>query len=274
MHPTDKKNTIYFVLLVLLLTPVLLFYWLKSTLFVVYSFIALLVIDKYSKKFVHSILITFILSSIGFITFSTVEYFLGLISDWIVYVLAIPIVFSFVVPTLLLTKIYETLNKILEASADEKNNYFAIKRYPNLVCLKHNTRTTFHRHFLYNSIACRVNKKCFAERKLIYATHIIGVIGRSKTIKSTQGKYYVPLWNEKEHKINNADYDLIEIYENDEIADYNALINRVVDFFYNEIDRYKPINKVVVRIFGTPNISENTKRLLNERFLKIEYLNN
>jgi len=171
-------------------------------------------------------------------------------------------------------KIHGTLVKMHEASVNEKNNYFAVKRYPDLICEKHLSKTTLIRRFGYKEIKCRKGRLCFARKKLVYAKRIIGVIGRDEIKSAQKGDYRISLWNENEHTIIDADYDLVEIVENDTVKDYNAIINKITNFLYNEVDRYKPISDVLVKVIGSPEISESTMRLLNERFKEVEYLKN
>ena len=101
---------------------------------------------------------------------------------------------------------------------------------------------------------------------------MIGFLGISFKKQAMNGDFYIVLWNPKSRKITNGDYDIIEIHESSKIKDYDAIISKIIDFLYNEIKRFKPINEVVVRIIGNPQISESTKRRLEEHFLKVEYL--
>jgi hypothetical protein len=271
MHPTDKKNAIYIGLLLLGLLPVLLFFWIKSFIFILATIVVLFIIDKYTEKLIHALILAWVLSAIGFITFFVAEQILLLMSQWNSYLLAFCVIFSVVVPALLYLKIYEVFANILEASANEKSNYFAIKRFPHLVCNEHHARTIFKKEFGYKNVSCRVKENCFAKKRLQYAHNIVGILGKSISGNSG-GNYYVPILDEEEQRINNADYDILEIHESPEINDYNGIINKIIDFLYNEINRYKPVNKIIIRLVGAPDISESSKRLLKERFMKVEYV--
>jgi len=272
MHPVDKKSALYIGFLLILVSPVIVFFWLKSIIFIFLTVIILLLIDRSIRELTHSFLLTIILSTYIFIVFFIIKQILVLNTEWNFFLLIITLTVSIIIPALSYIHIYTFYLRIADAAKNEKNNYFAVKRFPYLICEKHFTKTVLVRRLGYKEIRCRKGKLCFARKKLVYAKQIIGVIGKDEMISTQIGDYYISLWNENDQAVKDADYDAVEIIENNTIKDYNAIINKVVNFLYNEIDRYKPINEVVVRVFGNPDISESTKRLLNKRFKKVEYI--
>jgi hypothetical protein len=165
------------------------------------------------------------------------------------------------------------INKVGLANPDYAN-YFMASKYPNLICTQHLTKIRLIMVYGEKYISCRINEKCLTEKKIIYAKHLVGLIGKIDRDKRRKGNYYVTLWNHKTQEMRNGDYDIIEFHKNNEIEDYNSLIAKIVSYFYNELNRYKPINEVIVRIIGDIEISESTKRWLEKNFLKVEYASN
>jgi len=161
---------------------------------------------------------------------------------------------------------------LLKIIKNEKEHFTLISKYPDLLCRKHHTRTKQSKILGFRKINCRTSWFCFGQRRIREVKQLIGLIGKEYERWTFEKNYYVTLWNSKSGKINNGDYDVIEIHESNSIEDYNAVINKVIDFQYNEINRYEPISEVVVKIIGHPQISESTKRRLEEHFLKVEYL--
>lgn len=162
---------------------------------------------------------------------------------------------------------------VFSAISQEKKYYGLIKRYPQVICTKHNSRIKLARRYGYKDLACKKDKECINKNRITYCVSLIGQIGRFENEETNNGNYYITLWDHNTNEIVNADYDIIEIHENKEIDNYDSVILKVVNFLHNDLKRYKPINKVIVKIFNNPNISESTKRLLEERFMKVEYLN-
>ena len=124
----------------------------------------------------------------------------------------------------------------------------------------------------YREIRCRDCEKWTSKSQVVCAKNIIGTIGMNGNFENSDNDYRIPVWDEVKKTVINADYDIIEIYES-KAVDCNAIIDRVVNFLYNEINRYKPVNEVVVKIIGYPVISRSTMRLMKERFLKVESIN-
>jgi hypothetical protein len=119
---------------------------------------------------------------------------------------------------------------------------------------------------------CRVGKICHKNKSLIKANELIGLIGVMERGKLINDEYYVTLWDHRLRKIRYGDYDIIEIHNNKDINDYDFVISKVITFFYNEIDRYKPLKEVDIRIIGDLPISENTLHLLQKHFSKLEFI--
>lgn len=159
--------------------------------------------------------------------------------------------------------------KIIE---NELENFELINKHPHLLCRRHYTRTVQTKVFGFRNIRCRSKWLCFRRKWIREVEQLIGLIGKYDEQLTLKNKYYLTLWNPKSGNFRNADYDEIEIHNNDKIKDYDSIINKMISFFYNELKRFKPINEVTVRIIGNPEISESTKRLLEEKFLKVEYL--
>jgi hypothetical protein len=184
-------------------------------------------------------------------------------------------IISFVFSLLVLILPFHYISRYFSLKLGEKNNLlngnYLFKLYPNLMCKKHLARIKLESEYENEYLRCRIDKNCL---KIAYAKKIVGVIGIIHKNWRKQSDYYVTLLNHKTGEITNADYDIVEIHENKEIKDYNAVISKAISFLYNELNRYKPISEVIVRIIGDIEISESTKRLLEKNFLKVEYASN
>ncbi len=161
--------------------------------------------------------------------------------------------------------------QMVKTAENEKDHYDVIEKYPYVICTEHFTRTNKYASFTYKGVKCRVGKKCLAQNYIKPAVQLIGLIGLIENGNTIDNNYYVTLWDHRYWKIRYGDYDIIEIHESDEVKDYDFIIAKLITFFSNEINRYKPINRVEVRIVGKPALSENTIRLLKKHFLKVEY---
>jgi len=166
---------------------------------------------------------------------------------------------------------YNLFIRVLIVANHEKDHFDLINSYPKAICKTHLTKTKQYSTLGFKTIHCRKSKKCFAKGN-VKALNLVGLIGDLSYGEEYENDYYVTLWDYEDNEIFDADYDIIEIQESENIKDYDSVINKVITFFYNEIDRFKPINEVIIRINGNPPISESTKRLLNERFFRVEYL--
>jgi hypothetical protein len=184
---------------------------------------------------------------------------------------------NFIYATLLLSLplffIYAYFMELIQAMEHEKKYYQTIKYSPHLACKTHFAKTLEQNNHGFKDVSCRIGKTCLEKNHLVHANEIVGLIGCEIKIPNTSNNYYITLWDNELDKINDADFDVIEVHENPAIEDFNGIITKTVSFFYNELERYKPLNEMIFRIVGNPEISESTKRLLKERFLRIEYIN-
>ena len=161
--------------------------------------------------------------------------------------------------------------QLVKTAENEKDHYEVIEKHPYVICTEHFTRTKKYTSFTYKGIKCRVGKKCLVHNQIKPAVNLVGLIGRIEEGKTLNNDYYVTLWDHRYRKIRYGDYDVIEIHKNNEVKDYDFIIAKVITFFSNEINRYKPIDRVKVRIIGNPGFSANTIRLLEKHFMKVEY---
>ena len=173
--------------------------------------------------------------------------------------------------TLLIVPFGYFFNDFEQKVIDQERKNRIAKDFPHLICSKHLSRTFMQSHFIYNSAICRKDANCSTEN-IIVAKQLTGLIGKSSQTEINNGTFYIELISKDNQTIINGDYDVLEVHKNAEIRDYDAVINKVTSFLYNELDRYKPINEITIRIFDDIPISENTKRLLEKRFGKVEYL--
>jgi len=164
------------------------------------------------------------------------------------------------------------LKKVETISARQKERYKIVSKFPDLICDMHFTRTVEKSFLGHKIVRCRTSKKCFSFGRIIHARLLVGIIGDYRWSRLFEDEYSTMIWNNETKTIFDGDYDVIEIREGDEIEDYDGAVNKVIAFLYNQIKRYKPIDEIVIRIAGNPRISESTKRLLEERFLKVVYL--
>ncbi len=162
--------------------------------------------------------------------------------------------------------------ELINAMEHEKKYYRVIKYSPGLICETHLAKTEEEMYHGFKSVCCRMDRTCLEKNRITRADEIVGLVGLEKSAAPQNGKYYLTLWDLESGKIHDADYDVVEIYENPGIEDYNGIISKIVSFYYNELERYKPLNQMIARIVGTPEISISTKRLLKERFMRIEYI--
>lgn len=164
------------------------------------------------------------------------------------------------------------LTLTIDTAINEKKHYAVFKNYPYLICRKHHVRTNEYKMLGYRGVRCRSGKNCTKKGDIAHAVNLVGVIGLIENGNTSGSDYYVTLWDHRQRKIRYGDYDVIEIHKNEEIKDYDFVISKIITFFNNEIDRLKPLNKVAVRIIGDPQISENSKRILENNFLHVEYI--
>lgn len=153
----------------------------------------------------------------------------------------------------------------------EKDNFNTVNSFPNVICTKHHRKTEQYSFMGFKGLHCRMSKKCFPKGH-VAPLKLVGVIGKLVEEYEGNGEYFVTLWNPFTEEIYDADYDIVEIHNNFEVASYDGTINKIINYFYNELNRYKPISEVKIRIINNPTISENSRRLLEQKFLKVEYL--
>jgi hypothetical protein len=181
-------------------------------------------------------------------------------------------VYAALILSLPLALFYIYFMELIKAMEHEKKYYGVIKYSPGLICKTHLAKTNEEMYHGFKSVCCRMDRTCLKKNRITRADEIVGLVGLEKSAAPQNGKYYLTLWDLESGKIHDADYDVVEIHENPGIEDYNGIISKIVSFYYNELERYKPLNQMVIRIVGSPEISVSTRRLLQERFLRIEYI--
>lgn len=276
MHPVEKKNRLLTIITVSLAIFIASFVCIKSPPYIIVLVTHGLFWLNNRNKIKRPIILTSIYSTISCITIFTIEHVFikNIFPDY--YNASISLILSFAFSMLLLMIPYYFIfiyfNQALSMAEIEKENYDIFSKYPLLVCKEHLTKTTQTSRLGYKKVDCRIDGKCYKKNNLVNARLLIGLIGKLNNGRVSKNDYYVTLWDHKEEIIKDGDFDIIEIHENKKIEDYNFVIAKLIDFFYNDLDRYKPINEIHVRIFGNPSISESTKRLMEKRFSNIEFL--
>lgn len=277
MHPIDKKNSNLAIFIIVIAILVAAFSIFHS----VYYLIALaafgLLALSNTMKIKHRLVLMAIFSAIGFpIILIFDQIFIKEFIDS-PQAAADHFYLSFLFASIFLVVpfffLYVYFIQVTETAKSEKDHYLIIQKAPYLICKMHHTRTIDYSILGYKSVKCRVHKKCLKHNDIVMAVRLVGLIGVLESGKQQDGDYFVTLWEHRLRKIRYGDYDVIEIHENEEIKDYDFVISKLITFFDNEIDRYKPLNEVVIKIVGNPLISENTMRLMANHFLKVEYLN-
>ncbi len=278
MNPVDKRNKTYIgsiTGLAITITTISMvvnhYYLIALAAFAIFSF-------ANTYQFKHRFILLAVVSIIGFPVLWLIQsnslqndfsnsphllenFFVNLFFAGII--LVIPFVF-----------VYFYLGLVIDTAIHEKKYYETFKNYPYLICRKHLTRTNEYSTLGYKSVRCRVGKQCTKKGDIMHSVKLIGLIGLIENGKSSGNDYYATLWDHRLRKIRYGDFDEIEIHENDEMKDYDFVLSKIMTFFYNEIDRYKPIDEVRVKIIGNPPIAENTKRILEKEFLSVEYISN
>lgn len=167
---------------------------------------------------------------------------------------------------------YFLYTQTLETALNQKKHNEIIGKFPYLICRKHLTRTKEYSTLGYKSVSCRIGKRCLRKADIQHTVNLVGLIGMIENGKTVSNDYFVTLWDHRYRKIRYGDYDIIEIHESNEMKDYDFVISKIITFFYNEINRFKPLREVTLRIVGNPPISENTKRMMHKHFLNVEYI--
>lgn len=255
----ENRNTI----LLLAIAPVLFF---KNFLFLfvlaIYLLIAYINRERL-KKIRHQIIILYILhclmlqladSKFFMATENeTYRFFLSFIASTIVAIIPFAVIFNF--------------SKACFEIITPKE-----KKYAKLICTQHLTRT---RPLFFEGgeirIVCRVNDNCSNHRKLRYADKLVGVIGKTVKKHAKNKNYYVNLWNHSKKVVKDGDYDVIEVYPTAKINDYNSVLTQIMGYFYNDLKGFKPMDEVIVHIFGELNLTQSTRRLLEKNFKDVKY---
>jgi hypothetical protein len=275
MHPIDRKNKRYSIVILaiaLIIASVCIarnpYYSIAIGIFAIYS--VTLQIEIMPKVILVALLTVFTFPAIYFTEYLLANQGILPINDPLRQFSQSAMLTAFVlIAPLFAFSIY--FIQLVKTAENEKDHYDVIEKHPYVICTEHFTRTKKYTSFTYKGVKCRVGKKCLAHNHIKPAVHLIGLIGMIENGKSVDNDYYVTLWDHRYRKIRYGDYDIIEIHESNEVKDYDFIIAKIITFFDNEINRYKPINRVEVRIVGNPVLSENTIRLLEKHFMKVEY---
>jgi len=275
MHPTLKKNKKYAGIIFVIAIIISFFCIIRNPYYLiaigVLAFYTVTLQIEWVPKLVLTALMTiFVFSAIYIVenllategTFSKADQLDQFIQS------AIYVTIVMIIPLFVLS-IYFV--QVVQTAENEKEHYDVIHKHPYVLCTEHHTRTKKYTSFVYKGVKCRVGKKCLSQNHIIPAVNLVGLIGVIETGKVIENDYYVTLWDHRYRKIRYGDYDIIEIHESDEVKDYDFIISKIITFFTNEINRYKPLNRVAIRVIGNPDYDENTKRLLEKHFLKVEY---
>ncbi len=271
MHPVDRKSAIFIILLVAITFPIMIYSWLDSYLFVFVTIFLFGIHGGITKSYLHSAILTAFYTAYISLIFYALKNFL-FTGYWDIYAFLVTFAAAILIPATSYKPVLHFFIRVIKAARNEKNMYFAINQFPNVVCKKHNVRTKLVSHLGYLEIRCRNGEKCTSKDQVVCTKNIVGTIGMNGSYENDDNDYRIPIWDEVKKTTINADYDIIEIHES-KAVNYNAIIDKIVSFLYNEIDRYKPANEIIVRLVGEPAISESSKRLLKERFMKVEYIN-
>ena len=277
MHPVDKKNKILLIIIAVFAIPLTLIAIIRNPFNLMVLVVLAILAFANSINTKHSIILLGILTVTGFSMILAMDYYLvshgysdienGSFKHFL-------LIMFFLVPgfiPLMLVHLY--FYDVLKVSASQKEYFDLINKSPYLVCMDHFTRTKERSALMFKTVRCRHGKKCLDNDRITHAVNLVGLIGKIENGKQTGADYYVTLWDHRVNKIRYGDYDVIEIHYTKDISNYDFVINKVFTFFDNEIDRYKPLGDVVVKIFGKVPITENTKKILENHFLKVEYHN-
>ncbi|MEN8118751.1 MAG: hypothetical protein ABFS35_00290 [Bacteroidota bacterium] len=276
MHPIDKKNKNFAIIILTIAVFVAVFCIFRNKYYLIAlaAFGILALANTLNVK--HRLVLMGIFVAIGFPVILVLDYYLSQDVSFTTKGAYEHFWMSFIFAAIILITpfffAYAYFIQIIITATSQKIHYAIIEKYPYLICTEHYTRTRDYTIMGYRSVRCRKGKKCLRRNKIGMAVRLVGLIGLIENDKLFENDYYVTLWDHRSGKIRYGDYDVIEIHNNEEIKDYNFVISKIITFFYNEIDRYKLINEVSIRVVGDVPISENTKRLLEQHFLKVEYL--
>ena len=276
MHPVDKKNMWLASTMLLMATIIATSFIFNNNHYAIPLVVLFLIAFSNNMELTHRLVLMAVFVVISFSVMGVVDHFLSKDASTIdmskgdyFYLLA---TFAGI---LLIIPLFFTYAYFIQLTATIKNaktHYSVIENSPYLICTEHHTRTKEYSMLGYKGVKCRKGKKCLRKKSIVHAVRLVGLIGIIENGKSVNNDYYVTLWDHRYRKIRYGDYDIIEIHESKDVKDYDFIISKIIAFFTNEINKYKPINEVFVRVVGRPSIAENTKRLLQKHFLKVEYL--
>jgi hypothetical protein len=169
-------------------------------------------------------------------------------------------------------KLDKTFKNILLNLKFERKYFQLINNYPNLICQNHVAKVTYVSTIGISRVECRFDGDCHHNGNIIFPVkNIIGVLGDDNLLGVDNENFYINIWNAKDKSCINGDYDIIEIRASDKIKDYDFIIQNIYSFLYNDLNRIRPVNEIIVRIVGNPLISENSLNLLKEKFKTVEY---
>jgi len=117
--------------------------------------------------------------------------------------------------------------------------------------------------------ACRYCGK----RDFVTAERVIGVIGaQPQPAGGDASERSAPLFDPASRKARSADIDRLELYEPPPgvILDYDYAVNAVLNAPSEDHHRSRRFKQIPVRIHGHPPLPENTRRMLADRFGRIE----
>jgi hypothetical protein len=267
----DLKNLIFYLTLPILVIFFIL-YINHLSIFLILEIILiqfLISFLKYNKstKIISLVLISSITLSVSYVIFNIATGLSPTKS------LIISLIVFFVPNVLFYNSIASTIDDYVDASKNVKLHQSVIENYPHLFCRQHKTKTIFHELLNYPVVSCRIGKRCLSEKNLL--TDIeksVGLTGIIEDSKQIENKYYTTIYDHKTAYYTNADIDIWEIHNNEEIDDYNAVIDRTYRLMQNDLKRQVPLCEVIVRIYGNPKLSQSTQSLLKFNFLSVEYL--
>jgi hypothetical protein len=276
MHPIDKKNKRYSVVILVLALIISVFCIINNSYYAIVTGIFAIYSITFRIEVVPKIVLVGILTIVAFPSIYLIEYLFnqGAIPSNSPIELGSAMSIGYTSLVLLFPLFVLSLYflQIVKTAKNQKDHYEVIDKHPYIICNEHYTRTKKYKSFTYKGVKCRVGKKCLIHSNIQKAVHLVGLIGLIEDGKTVDNDYYITLWDHRYRKIRYGDYDIIEIHENNEVKDYDFIIAKVITFFSNEINRYKPFNEVLVKVIGNPPISENTKRLLEKHFMSLEYV--
>ncbi len=276
MHPIDKRNKTYASIIAVLAIAILAFYLLQNTYFLIalgaLAIVAMTIPINFPSKLVLLalwVILIFPLINLTDYLFD-INYVLKKNDEYLQFMRIVVFVITVSITPMFVFTIYYV--QVVRTAKKEKKYYNIIEKYPHTICSEHHTRTKKYNYFTYKGLKCRIGKRCLVHNNIKPAIKLVGLIGMIENGKVADNNYYVTLWDHRYRKIRYGDYDVIEIHENPEVWNYDFIISKIILFFTNEIRRFKPMSDVSVVVVGHPPLAENTKRLLEDRFKTVEFI--